>query len=379
MESLLDKKHSLRKLMITCDYSEYNGVSLPKDIFKKEFKKNVKLRGTIKKLAKLIAQKPMILFLPPNIKKSDLRRDFDKLQEINISPKKSRNKYIIDNRLGNVKGGALGDVLQRYFHPHFLKIKVWGKQSLHDVMKPINLEKALWYNFRYHHTPYRLGVIRSLAFTTGGFGFVSRFSAVFTKTAITCYKSKVKKVLDPCAGFGGRLLGVASMGDTIYYGCEPHPATFNGLQRMIRTLNIEDRTTVINLPAEDALPTIKSKSFDMILTSPPYFNQEVYSVKDTTQSVNRHPQWNEWSNKWLRKVIHSSLRCLKNTGVSAWSVQDIRQPSGIVLPLRQHVINYHVEKGWFLRKIIVRRGNSRPGSQKATHETEILCFHLKKN
>jgi hypothetical protein len=59
----------------------------------------------------------------------------------------------------------------------------------------------------------------------------------------------------------------------------------------------------------------------LILTSPPYFNLEVYSDEDTQSIVNTH-SYEEWENKFLRPLIDLCLDNITASGVSAWNVSN---------------------------------------------------------
>ena len=45
---------------------------------------------------------------------------------------------------------------------------------------------------------------------------------------------------------------------------------------------------------------------DLILTSPPYFNLEIYH-EGKQQSENNHNTYEEWRDKWLADVIQKSI------------------------------------------------------------------------
>ena len=75
------------------------------------------------------------------------------------------------------------------------------------------------------------------------------------------------------------------LGDDYYYtGCEPFTKTFSGLENMADDLGIRDNVTLYNRGVETVLDEIGDKRFDMCLTSPPYFDLEVYS-HEPTQSM----------------------------------------------------------------------------------------------
>ena len=66
-----------------------------------------------------------------------------------------------------------------------------------------------------------------------------------------------------------------------------------------------------------------SKSFDLLLTSPPYFNKEKYSDAET-QSCVRYKENNEWLSKYLFETLRRSLKYIKPGGFFAINIADIR-------------------------------------------------------
>ena len=111
---------------------------------------------------------------------------------------------------------------------------------------------------------------------------INRGSIVFFKssTAKFIYKKyNATSVLDPTAGWGGRLLGAMSMGIK-YTGIDTNINLKSGYDRMIEDtlkrdllLNKKD----YNMIWESCLDVDYSKlDYDCILTSPPYVNLELY-------------------------------------------------------------------------------------------------------
>ena len=95
------------------------------------------------------------------------------------------------------------------------------------------------------------------------------------------YGAQGATVLDPCGGWGGRLLGAVAVGAARYIACEPcvptHAALCAMAAQVAATATGATPGTVCELHRlgfEDlALPPC---SVDVALTSPPYFNLELY-------------------------------------------------------------------------------------------------------
>ncbi len=111
-------------------------------------------------------------------------------------------------------------------------------------------------------------------------------------------------VLDPCCGFGGRLLGFKSKyPNGIYIGCEPNIETFNELQELVKNANWND-VKIYNCKFEDFNSDIK---FDLIFTSIPYYDLETYS-----NSVS-YSSFDEWKDTFIKSFEkYSSQNCYIN-------------------------------------------------------------------
>jgi DNA modification methylase len=129
-------------------------------------------------------------------------------------------------------------------------------------------------------------------------------------------------LFDPCAGWGGRMLGTVAAGWK-YIACEPNIDTYNNLHRIIKFLNIGENVTLYNIPFEELDMNIIPK-VDIVLTSPPYFNLEIYS-DDNTQSYNKYQSYEEWLTNWLLVMVEKCISILNEDGLSCWNVMDFKK------------------------------------------------------
>lgn len=238
-------------------------------------------------------------------------------------------KELIDDwkRLRNVseykKGSQFkpGLKLCQHFFPNFWTIenskgmsfeKAWNDPVIMDKVRVwgLNGMSKLW-----------LSWVRRAVYMASGLPNSSLYRPHFSKQ-ITEMSGKDNGVLfDPCAGWGGRLLGTVA-NNWYYIGCEPNVETYKHIMEMIEFLEISDKVELHNIPAEEFDLSSYKKSFDVVLTSPPYFNLEVYNGDDN-QSYNRHDTYETWMKDWLQPLIESSLMSLKSDGISAWNVMDM--------------------------------------------------------
>lgn len=215
-----------------------------------------------------------------------------------------------------------GMKLCQHFFPNFWHIenenglsfaKAWNDPVLMDKVRLWGLQgmSQLW-----------LSWIRRAVYMAAGLPNSSFYRPHFSKQIALLTNKKSGVLFDPCAGWGGRMLGTVS-NDWKYIACEPNPETFENLQRLIHFLGIQDKVEIYNIPAE-SFDYDRLNGIDVVLTSPPYFNLEVYA-KDSNQSYNKFNSYDAWMNLWLKPLIENCLDRLNDTGISAWNVMNFKK------------------------------------------------------
>ncbi len=229
----------------------------------------------------------------------------------------------------------LGMKLCEHFNPNFYDIESATGTSFKSLWKSENLEKILRWNRKSHSTPYLSELKRGIYFCCG-LTKNTMYRPQMMKLA--CIKYKPEIVLDPCAGWGGRMLGAVSYG-AHYIAFEPNTTTYNNLQQMAQFLGIQHYVTLI---CDDARNMNKYNlpKVGLVLTSPPYFDLEVYAHEDT-QSITNTPTYQDWADGFLREIIKLGLEHLKNDGVSCWNVGKVRNRD-----MNDDVLKYHNEFGY---------------------------------
>lgn len=211
----------------------------------------------------------------------------------------------------------IGMKLCEQFFPNFYDIENKNGDSFKKLWKAQNLEKVLRWNRKSHSTPYISELKRGIYFNFK-LAKSTMYRPQMAKMVVT--NLKAKRVLDPCAGWGGRMMGVVAAGAE-YVAFEPNTETYNGLMKLIAFLGIGDKVKIIK---DSALEMEKYNigEFDLILTSPPYFDLEVYSQEDT-QSIKGCDTYKMWVDKFLNPLINSALNHLKENGWSCWNVHNV--------------------------------------------------------
>jgi len=228
----------------------------------------------------------------------------------------------------------IGLKLCEHFFPNFYDIEMKGK-TFKGLWKAENLEKILRWNRKSHSTPYLSELKRGIYFCCG----LTKNTMYRPQMAkMICDRYKPDIVLDPCAGWGGRMLGTVASGAR-YIAFEPNTKTFDNLNKLANFLDIQDRVTLF---CDDALQMDKYNvpKVDLVLTSPPYFDIEIYS-KETTQSITSHSTYNDWAEHFLKPLVGLCLDRLNSNGVSCWNVGKVGNRD-----MNTDVENYHISRGY---------------------------------
>lgn len=137
--------------------------------------------------------------------------------------------------------------------------------------------------------------------------------------------SKHISVLDPCGGWGGRMIGCASIPNSRYVCCEPCTRTYEGLVKLgnwLKTLQPSFEFEVHKIPYEDFKT---EEQFDIALTSPPYYDTEKYSTEETN-SLNRYKTYESWIEGFYNPLVLTTLKRLKGNAPFILNVGDRKYP-----------------------------------------------------
>ena len=122
------------------------------------------------------------------------------------------------------------------------------------------------------------------------------------------------RILDPCHGWGGRLCGAMMADVAEYVGIDPSPEAHRGVEREAEAFaaySPDTRVELIQQPFEDV--NLEGRTFDMALTSPPYFDVEQYHGEG--QSHERYPKYDKWVRGFYEPLISKTFAALKDGGV----------------------------------------------------------------
>ena len=130
-----------------------------------------------------------------------------------------------------------------------------------------------------------------------------------------------KDVLDFSSGWGDRLCGFLASDAKSYVGIDPNERLFDGYTKMIGDFNVpEKEVELFNSCAENVV--LGKREFDLVFTSPPYFNIERYTQEDN-QSFKKYRKLENWLNEFLFKAIDLSWDHLKTNGHLVLNISDV--------------------------------------------------------
>jgi tRNA1(Val) A37 N6-methylase TrmN6 len=149
-----------------------------------------------------------------------------------------------------------------------------------------------------------------------------------------------------CAGRGSRMIACAAM-NVDYYGVDPCETSFEGfnkLRKFAEYCGATNKSVLIKAGFETNWPEDNLPEFDMMFTSPPYFNLEIYE-DNPNQSTNKFPNLNDWVNNFIKVSLEKSLRLVKNNGLV---ILNIDNPSYLKVNYVDPIIKIELENGKYI-------------------------------
>lgn len=136
---------------------------------------------------------------------------------------------------------------------------------------------------------------------------------------------KPVKILDPCAGWGDRLLAAMAYSQSAHYlGFDPNPRLVAGHQAMIQKLGDPARHKVCPVSFD---PDKVEGEWDMVLTSTPFYDVEIYNETDPHQSTSHQDgkkrTETEWFAEFLIPLLAGAWSKLRVGGVLIISINNV--------------------------------------------------------
>jgi hypothetical protein len=230
-----------------------------------------------------------------------------------------------------LEGGRLQQVmaglsLANSYHPHMWKTRCKKAKTPFEVFSDnVLFKKAIRKRIKYSDSKLSPFNIRKALKTFTGAQSVSNFRPTIAKYIYQKYCPAGGNVLDPCFGYSGRLLGAWASHIGRYEGCDPCVKTYEGslacshdLSLLTKKMNKEMLLPLYNCP-EIVLHNMPFEEFkteseyDLVFTSPPYYNLEKYS-DEPTQSYMKYKSYYDWKTWFLKPLILISQIVLRQNG-----------------------------------------------------------------
>jgi hypothetical protein len=202
------------------------------------------------------------------------------------------------------------------FYPHAYDVKCNSFKTPMDVFNDDVLFRHALHKRLKIGTYLSDGGVRKMLMSMSGTQSVSNFRPTAAAAIMEKYSPVGGIVFDPCAGWGGRMMG-AKIINRRYICVEPSIKTYEGL--LCQNEFMGSKFEIYNDCAEDF---VLGLDVDLVFTSPPYFNCEKYS-QEGTQSWVRYKTKEEWFNEFLVRMSNNAISKLKTGGFFILNLADV--------------------------------------------------------
>jgi SAM-dependent methyltransferase len=179
---------------------------------------------------------------------------------------------------------------------------------------------------------------------------------------------RAREVLDPCAGWGDRLVGAAAVGAT-YRGFDPNPRMAPVYKDLADHYQAD--ASVITAPFESAR---LAGTFDCVFTCPPYWDTELYD--DGPGQALHYPTYAAWRDQFYAPMIEKAWAALRPGGVFALTVANVER-DGAILPLIQDAEGVFAHLGARFEEVLALSFRSRRGVRHSVVTAEPVLVYRK--
>lgn len=137
------------------------------------------------------------------------------------------------------------------------------------------------------------------------------------------------RILDPSAGWGDRLLAACAVGAATYVGYDPNSELAGPYAEIIRRFAPATaaghgyRVVSAPFPLEPDAPRASGGFFDLVHTSPPFFDLERYPAEGDAVA-RRYPAYQDWLREFYAPYLRSAWAALRPGGYFCLYITDIR-------------------------------------------------------
>lgn len=202
-----------------------------------------------------------------------------------------------DNIFNNSKCYSIGCEYLKSIFKSYWHSKYNGNDSPYDIWYDNNkMRKIISYRVGYNSSNevFDFSLHQMIRGISAIRGTISFFKPVLAAAIYEHFLGDIEApiVIDPCAGFGGRMLGFkAKYPNGKYIGIEPNPDTYKELLELSKNF---DNIELHNCKLEDYTG---SKECNLAFTSIPYYDKEIYSNPVVYNSIE------EWKGTFIKELL----------------------------------------------------------------------------
>ncbi len=215
------------------------------------------------------------------------------------------------------KGTRFGSTCSKHFAKSMIDAQVKGQKSFREIWNDKELmTKAIVWQFTHEDGSHHAMKFVNAMCHIYGFRIITNQRPDKIVMWLDKYaKPSVGKIFyDPCAGWGGRMLAAHAL-KMKYRAIDANKTLVNELNTMAKFFDID--AVVIHGDSSDknCVDTLlQGEKADIVFTSPPYFDEEIYS-QDSQQSIIRHPTKEDWYSTFMVRLITNAKEHLSENGV----------------------------------------------------------------
>ena len=262
-------------------------------------------------------------------------------------------------------GNNQGQTINRFLFPNMMTAEPKGRGSnslkdrFYDDRKLLRAIRLCFDHRDGSNLAHPTAVRRSLELVTGE--NVQNFKPLNAR-AIVEYLCPVLwgNVYDYSAGYGGRLLGIATSKMRYNYtGIDPNTETVEYLHYLNDLIydTVGNRGVLIKTVSEEHRP---DGGVDLAFSSPPYFNLEKY-CDEPTQCMNRYTTLDEWFEGYVVPTMCNIHTSLEHDGLFATNIADYKTGSNKEFKVVDRWISTAEKLGFKHMSTIRMMLNTRPG------------------
>ena len=274
----------------------------------------------------------------------------------------SISNEVKDDRVG--LGNNQGQTINRFLFPNMMTAepKGRGSNSLRDrFLDDRKLQRAIRICFEHrdgNNLVSPTALRRALELVTGE--NIQNFKCMNARTLVEFLCPALwGNVYDYSAGYGGRLLGIATARMRYkYVGVDPNTETvgyLNYLNDLIYEA-VGNRGIIVQSVSEEYEPD----NVDFAFSSPPYFNLEKY-CDEPTQCMNRYKTLDEWFEGYAAPTMQNIYSGLNDDGVFATNIADYKSYGNKEYKVVDRWIETAEKLGFKHQRTIRMILNTRPG------------------